>query len=81
MNIDDFIKEFAHIFEETDITSLKPNTSYLDLEEWDSMTALATMAHFDEKFNFLTYFGMFIVVISVVTSIIFSSKHTDQIDK
>ena len=51
MNIDDFIKEFAHIFEETDITSLKPNTSYLDLEEWDSMTALATMAHFDEKFN------------------------------
>ena len=36
---------------------------------------------FDETFNFLTYFGMFIVVISVITSIIFSSKHTDQIDK
>ena len=36
---------------------------------------------FDESFNFITYLGMLIVVISVITSIIFSSNKTDQIDK
>ena len=36
---------------------------------------------FDESFNFITYLGMLIVVISVMTSIIFSSNKTDQIDK
>lgn len=51
MDINDFINEFSNIFEETDIDSLKPDTSYLDLDEWDSMIALATMAHFDEKFS------------------------------
>jgi len=51
MNIQNFIQEFSHIFEDTDISSLKPDNSYLDLDEWDSMIALATMAHFDEEFN------------------------------
>lgn len=51
MTIENFINEFSNIFEDTDISSLKPDTSYLDLDEWDSMIALATMAHFDEEFN------------------------------
>ena len=51
MNIEDFISEFSFIFEDTNIDDLKPSTSYLDLDEWDSMVALATMAHFDEKFK------------------------------
>ena len=51
MIIQDFINHFSNIFESTDIISLKPDTSYLDLDEWDSMIALATMAYFDEEFN------------------------------
>jgi acyl carrier protein len=51
MTINEFINEFSNIFEDTDILSLNPDTSYLDLDEWDSMIALATMAHFDEEFN------------------------------
>ena len=51
MSIDQFINEFSNIFVETDLKSLNPKTSYLDLEEWDSMTALLTIAHFDEEHN------------------------------
>jgi acyl carrier protein len=51
MTIENFINEFSNIFEDTDISSLKPDTSYLDLDEWDSMISLATMAYFDEEFN------------------------------
>ena len=51
MSIDQFINEFSSIFVETNIKSLTPKTSYLDLEEWDSMTALLTISHFDEEHN------------------------------
>ena len=51
MTLEKFINEFSNIFEDTDISILDTNTSYLDLEEWDSMIALATMAHFDEEFG------------------------------
>tara|TARA_B100001059_G_C17422886_1_gene374096 strand:+ start:149 stop:376 length:228 start_codon:yes stop_codon:yes gene_type:complete len=53
MTIQDFINEFSNIFVDTDISSLKPSTSYLDLDDWDSLTALETIAHFDEEFNLI----------------------------
>ena len=51
MTIQGFINEFSNIFEDTNINSLKPTTSYLELDEWDSLTALETIAYFDEEFN------------------------------
>jgi len=51
MTIEFFINEFSNILVDTNISSLKPTSSYLDLDDWDSLTALETIAHFDEEFN------------------------------
>ena len=51
MTLKAFINQFSHVFEETDVTKINFDDSYLDLDEWDSMTALAVMAHFDEEFD------------------------------
>jgi len=51
MDIQEFINHFEDVFEETDIGSLKPETNYRDLDEWSSMTALATMAMVNEYYD------------------------------
>lgn len=51
MNLEDFIKNFAEQFEETDISEFKPETVFKDLEEWSSLTALTIIAMADEKYK------------------------------
>jgi len=41
--MEEFIKNFYDVFDETDIEELKPETRFRDLEEWSSLHALATM--------------------------------------
>jgi len=51
MNIQEFIDQLDVVFEETNITTLKPDTEFRQLAEWDSMTALSLIAMADENFN------------------------------
>ncbi len=41
--MEEFIKNFFDVFDETDINQLKPETHFRNLEEWSSLHALATM--------------------------------------
>lgn len=51
MEMNDFIAKFEDVFEDTDISMLTPETCFRDLEEWTSMTALATMAMVSEEYD------------------------------
>lgn len=46
-----FIENFAGLFEETDPSTITANTKFHELEEWDSLTALSTIAMIDECYN------------------------------
>lgn len=51
MNLNEFIKNFAEQFEETDVNEFKSETVFRDLDEWSSLTALTIIAMTDEKYN------------------------------
>ena len=51
MDIKKFIENFASNFDETDISSLTPQTLFRDLDEWTSMLALSTMAMVSEEYD------------------------------
>jgi len=51
MEINDFLKNFSELFEETDINGFKPSTRFRDIEEWSSLLALAVIAMADEKYH------------------------------
>lgn len=44
MELQDFIKKFAEQFDETDASEIKADTLFQELDEWDSMTAMAIIA-------------------------------------
>lgn len=41
--MEEFIKNFYDVFDDTDIEALTPETRFRDLDEWSSLHALATM--------------------------------------
>lgn len=41
--MEEFIKYFYDVFDETDIEQLTPETHFRNIEEWSSLHALATM--------------------------------------
>lgn len=48
MTVEIFIKELQEeVFMETEISLMTPETNFKDLDEWDSLTALSLIAHFD----------------------------------
>lgn len=51
MEIKEFIEKFAEIFDDTDISELTPETKFRELEEWSSLSTLATIAMADEEFD------------------------------
>ena len=51
MEIKEFIEKFAEIFDDTDASMLTPETSFRELDEWSSLSALGTIAFADEEFN------------------------------
>lgn len=44
MEIEKFINDIAEQFDDTDISELKPDTRFQDLDEWSSITALGIIA-------------------------------------
>ena len=51
MNLNDFIKDFADQFDETEFEEFHPETVYRDLDEWSSLTGLAILNMIDKKYG------------------------------
>jgi acyl carrier protein len=51
MDIQEFISYLSEVFEETDISTIKPTTNFRDLPEWSSLIALSLIAMIDDKFH------------------------------
>ncbi len=51
MEINDFVKNFAEQFDETDIDEFVADTNFRDLEEWSSFNALSIIAMVDEVYS------------------------------
>lgn len=51
MEINEFIEKFAELFDDTDASTLTPDTNFRDLDEWSSLSALGVIALADEEFD------------------------------
>ena len=51
MCIQEFINKFEDVFDDTDVSTLNPETNFRELDEWSSMTALATMAMVSDEYD------------------------------
>ena len=51
MSLDQFIENFADLFDETDPDTINETTSCKDLEEWSSLLALSVIAMIDEEYD------------------------------
>jgi acyl carrier protein len=51
MEIEKFVQNFAAQFEETDPSTIKPETKLRSLEEWSSLMALSVIAMSDQEYK------------------------------
>ncbi len=51
MNLDQFIENFAELFDDTDSDEIKASTCFKELEEWSSLLALSVIAMIDEEYD------------------------------
>ena len=51
MELKDFIANFANQFEDTDPEEITAETKFHDLEEWDSLIALAVLNMTEKKYG------------------------------
>ncbi|MFB9896886.1 acyl carrier protein [Hallella seregens] len=51
MKINDFIKNLAEQFDDTDTLELTPITKFKELEEWSSLVALSIIAMVDDEYE------------------------------
>ncbi len=51
MEIKEFIEKFAEIFDDTDASTITPETNFRNLSEWSSLSALGVIALADEEFG------------------------------
>ena len=51
MNLEQFIENFAELFDETDSDTITATTRFKDLEEWSSLVALSVIAMIDEEYD------------------------------
>jgi len=51
MEIKEFIEKFAEIFDDTDASTLTPETNFRELDEWSSLSAIGVIALADEEFG------------------------------
>lgn len=49
--MEEFIKNFAEQFDETEPSEITAQTNFKDLDEWDSMMALSIIAMIDEEYD------------------------------
>lgn len=51
MDINDFIKNFADQFDDTDASEILATTEFHELEEWDSLIALAVLNMAEKRYG------------------------------
>jgi acyl carrier protein len=51
MEIQQFIENFASLFEETDAAGFNAKTKFRDFDEWSSLMALSIIAMVDTEYN------------------------------
>ena len=51
MELNDFVAKFAEQFDDTDVSEIKADTLFHDLEEWSSLIALSVIAMIDEEYD------------------------------
>lgn len=51
MEINEFVKNFACQFDETDASVFTPTTEFKELDEWSSLIALSLIAMVDEEYD------------------------------
>ena len=51
MDIQEFIEKFEDVFDDTDVSTLQPDTQFRELDEWTSMIALSTMAMVSAEYD------------------------------
>jgi acyl carrier protein len=51
MELDEFIKNFAAQFDETEVSEFEANTDFKNLDEWSSLTALSIIAMVDDEYS------------------------------
>ncbi len=51
MNLNDFIKNFANQFDETEVSEFNGNTNFKEVDEWSSLIALSVIAMVDEEYD------------------------------
>ena len=51
MELKDFIANFADQFDDTDASEIQANTEFHELEEWDSLIALAVLNMTEKKYG------------------------------
>lgn len=51
MGINDFIKNFADQFDDTDASEITASTTFHDLDEWDSLIAIAILNMIEKKYG------------------------------
>lgn len=44
MELNEFIRQFANQFDDTDVSEIQANTEYQELEEWSSLSAMSLIA-------------------------------------
>lgn len=51
MDIQEFIQNFANLFDETDMSLITIDTEFRSLDEWSSLIALSAIAMVDEEYD------------------------------
>ena len=51
MNLQQFIDNFADLFDETDADTIKADTRFKSLDEWSPLIALSVIAMIDEEYD------------------------------
>ena len=51
MELNEFIENFAEQFDDTDLSELKPDTVFHELDEYTSLIALSIIAMVDEEYG------------------------------
>mgnify|MGYP002864047769 CR=1 FL=1 len=51
MELQDFIKNFACQFDDTDASEIKAETAFKELDEWSSLIALSVIGMVDEEYG------------------------------
>ena len=53
MELQDFIKNFSSIFEETDPETIKVDTVFSQIPEWDSVMMLSLITMIDQEYDLM----------------------------